>query len=262
MAKYTVELSSMLCAFANLQEIQDQDEHLSIKNIDNLELFDYYSHNFKYNIYNIPNYIIDKYAKSFFERYVTHVPDNFTDNKDLNAEIMNKFYQAFIRHFYGREIGQENPLYFWVILQGYLQEHMPFFIQAYQQMIIDNQNFITNISDATNHQTGNQNANTTGDSSAIAGRADTPQNELNFALNTGDPAKDYNFNYSSSVDGTKSQDHTTSVADSTADSTSHAQGRNATIASLVNELQRFSNGIYIEMFNRAENYGLFLKIVS
>ena len=61
------------------------------------------------------NKIIDKYGLAFMYDRLTEIPHNFTDNEDLNKEILDRFLKAFIRHFWGREIGQENPHYWYVI---------------------------------------------------------------------------------------------------------------------------------------------------
>lgn len=262
MAKYTVELSSMVCAFAYLQDPQGEDTHLSIEDVDSVDLFDYYSHEFLYSQNTNPNKIIDKYGLAFMYDRLTEIPHNFTDNEDLNKEILDRFLKAFIRHFWGREIGQENPHYWYVILQGFFDEHMPIFIQAYQKMMIENQNFITNVADSQSTGQSNANSVSEGTGSSISGTADTPQNELDFKIATGDPTDDYNFNYSSQVGGAKSKDSNTTKSDANDKQTSHSEGRNATIMDLVNQLQQFSNGIYLDMFSRAWDYGLFLSIIS
>lgn len=262
MAKYTIEFGNMLCAYANLQEIQDTPKSIDIKDVTDLSTYEYLSHNFNYSLWTNPNKVVDKYASDFIKSFVTDIPHDFTDNEELNNAILDKFLQTFVRHFYGIEIGQENPFLFWVTMQSFLAEHMPPFIQSYQKMMIEKQNFITNVSDSTANNTANANATSDSISSAINGHADTPQDELNFKLNTGDPAQDYNFNYSTDVSGAKSKDNSTTKQDSTADSKAHSEGRNATIMQLVDQLTSYSNGVYLEMFQRAKNYGLFLQIVS
>ena len=96
MAKYTVELSSMVCAFAYLQDPQGKDTHLSIEDVDSVDLFDYYSHEFLYSQNTNPNKIIDKYGLAFMYDRLTEIPHNFTDNEDLNKEILDHFLKAFM----------------------------------------------------------------------------------------------------------------------------------------------------------------------
>ena len=129
-------------------------------------------------------------------------------------------------------------------------------------MIIDNENFVTNLT--SSHSSSNNTAHATSNASesSIAGNADTPQNELNFSLNTGDPSKDYNFSFASSVQGAKGISDSTS--DSTADGTNqnNAQGRAYTIMQLVNQLETFANGLYVNMWDKAKDEGLFLMLIA
>ena len=97
--------------------------------------------------------------------------------------------------------------------------------------------------------------------------ADTPQDELDFKLNTGDPAQDYNFNYSSSVNGAKSHDDGQTNSESNQDSINKQNtetdvtARNKTIAELSRELSGFMNGIYLDLFEKAREYGLFMNVI-
>ncbi len=270
MAKYTVALSSIICAGAGLQDpnANEVDINFPAINYDGIDIssFDYKTHNFYYGTVMTPNYIIEKYAYNLFMRYTNGLIQNFTNDNDLNTAIMKQLINTFCRHFWGYEIGQENPLYWWTLVKAFFDEQMPLYIQAYQEMIINKQNFITGLSHSTNHATGNLNNNITGTNNgannSLSGNADTPQNQLNFSLNSADPTKDYNFEYASNVTGAKttSFDKTTSKTDqnTTNDDTTQSYTRNQTIMSLVNQLDSFSDGIYLELFSKAKDYGLFM----
>lgn len=307
MAYFTVELSSMLASYATLVDpdghgidfevvstvdgdghsfvpSSNQYVHLPLYQTQSGEMFE--DHDFLYFPNNTPNYLINKYTYPMALQYCGHLKDNITNQPDLNQAIIAQFLQTFWRHFYGYEIGQEDPLYWWVIFKDWYDENIDFFIQAYQKMILENQNFITGLSHTTGTNKGNiqtqattddvAHSTTTNDSqqSSIAGVADTPQNELDFKLNTGDPAQDYNFNYSSNVTGTKahnvdttetnSTDNTKSNSnqDSINDAVSDTEARSQTIADLVNQLDRyFDNGIYLNLFEKARKYGLFMNVI-
>ena len=209
-----------------------------------------------------PNDVIDKYARSFFDRHVKFDSKSLkvTDNAEINDQIYTQFCRAFVRNFYGIEIGQENPLYFLVLLRNFCEKYLPIFAQGYKQLFIDNMQWLTNISDSKSDNTANQTANSKTKSSAVAGQADTPQDELNFKINTGDPTEDYNFNYSSEVNGSKSNANTDNVSDSKANTTTHTQGRNAVVTELLNGMLAYTDGIYFDLFTKAKNDGLFMFV--
>lgn len=294
MAYFTVELSSMLSAYAQLLNVRTQEQSFEIvktyeghdlKWRDNGstyvrnwkyetsqgELFKYDSFDF-FKINN-PNYLIDNFVYPMCLEKCGSLKDNITDNDDLNKSIIKQFLCTFWRHFYGYEIGQEDPLYWWVLFKGWYDENIDYFIQNYQQMIIQNQNYITGLSKTLGNATANGNiktdsqTNTDSKHSEIAGTADTPQDELDFKLNTGDPAQDYNFNYSSSVNGAKSHDDGQTNTESNQDSINKQNtetdvtARNKTIAELSKELSSFMNGIYLDLFEKAREYGLFMNVI-
>lgn len=294
MAYFTVELSSMLSAYVQLLNVRTQEQSFEI--VKTYEGHDLKWHDngstyvrnwkyetsqgelFKYDSFdffkmNNPNYLIDNFVYPMCLEKCGTLKDNVTDNDDLNKSIIKQFLCTFWRHFYGYEIGQEDPLYWWALFKGWYDENIDFFIQNYQQMIINNQNYITGLSKTLGNATANGNiktdsqTNTDGKHSEIAGTADTPQDELNFKLDTGDPAQDYNFNYSSAVNGAKSHDTGQTNSESNQDSINKQNtetdvtARNKTIAELSRELSGFMNGIYLDLFEKAREYGLFMNVI-
>lgn len=282
MAKYTVEVSSILSAHAGLLDpranYQDVDIHGRTYNGETVADYDYQSWDFVFDTVDTPVKIVEKYALDCFEKHAGVIQHNFTNQEDLNLKILDKEIQAFFRHFWGYEIGQENPLYWWNTVRNFFDENQPFFIKAYQKLMIKDEAFITNLSYSTgstkSSSTGNTVAdgtsNNVSDTSSITGNADTPQNELNFSLNTGDPAKDYNFNYSSSVTGAKTHGTNDTTTHNTTDTKNQSEGdsvnnseaRSATVMSLIRELEGFTNGIYLDMWQKAKEYGLFMQVIS
>ena len=294
MAYFTVELSSMLSAYAQLLNVRTQEQSFEIvKTFEGHDLKWYdngstYVRNWKYETsqgelfkydsfdffkMNNPNYLIDNFVYPMCLEKCGTLKDNITDNDDLNKSIIKQFLCTFWRHFYGYEIGQEDPLYWWALFKGWYDENIDFFIQNYQQMMIQNQNYITGLSKTLGNATANGNiktdsqTNTDSKHSEIAGMADTPQDELDFKLNTGYPAQDYNFNYSSSVNGAKSHDDGQTNSESNEDSINKQNtetdvtARNKTIAELSRELSGFMNGIYLDLFEKAREYGLFMNVI-
>lgn len=273
MAKYTVELSSIICAGAGLQDPQANEVDIKFPAITadgiDLESFDYKTHNFYYGIAMAPNQIIEKYAYPLIMRNTGGLIQNFTNDDAINTAIMKQLINTFVRHFWGYEIGQENPLYWWTLLKAFFDENMPFYIQEYQEMIISKQNFITGLSHTTNHATGNLTNESVGTNDSatnnLSGNADTPQNQLDFSLDSADPTKDYKFNYATVVTGSKGTgfDKTKSNTNqnTTNDDTNQNYSRTQTIMSLINQLNQFSNGLYLELFTKAKDYGLFMLVV-
>lgn len=238
----------------------------------------YNQSSFDYLDTNTPNNIIEEAGVDFFDRHIGKIPSNYTDNAELNSAIDAQLKKTFLRHFYGWEIGQENPEYWFLLARDFFDEYMPIFVKTWQQLIVDNSQWITNLSHTTGHYTGNVlgtgNGTTTtdnkNDTKALAGVADTPQNGLDFRIDESseNPTAGYNFRYSSNVSGNHGHDtgHATSVSEtkdtqnSENNSTQDSQGRNQTIASLINELDAFTNGAYQNLFTNAKSYGLFMQV--
>ena len=256
MAKYTVELGEMVSAHARLTPSTTLLDELTITGRDGEKMT--YPDKF-FHVYE-PNDVIDNYAKSFFDAHVSGATlrENITSDSDLNEAIYNNFCQTFISHFWSYEIGQENPMNFLVALRAFCQEQLPLWYQSYQQLFINHNQWVTNTGDSLT--TSKSNADSKTGQSSIAGQADTPQNELNFKLNTGDPAQDYNFNYSSNVNGAKSTG--TGSQNTTGSSETKNSGRNQTIMSLISEMMVYADGIYFDLFSKAKQAGLFMLVMD
>lgn len=272
MAKYTVELAEMFASFVKTIPVFENEQKLWIH-----KLGKYFTiTDFNYFKNTNLNTQIDSFGPAFIKYEVGNVAFNVSDCCDLNDAILAQFYRTFVRHFYTYEIGQENPLAWSVLLRGFFDTYLPIFALEYQQLIVKNQAFITNLNrsatasgaQTTNNSTANQNSNTKAHSSSVNASADTPQNELNFKIATGDPTEDYNFKYASDVNGAKGNNDQTEKSDQKSDSISktkshshtNTSGRNENIMSLISQLETFTNGLYIQLFDRAMNYGLFMEV--
>lgn len=261
MAKYTVELSGMLSAYASTLQVTENEDSVEVRDPMTGKKLLFSHSNFSYLKLNSPNWIIDNFGAEFIKGHVTHIPHNFTDdNEELNIAILDQFLKTFIRHFYSYEIGQENPMNWWVILEGFLAEHMPIWIMSYQKLMLENLAFITYESASTGNVKGNTKSKSHSDDDTVGAVADVPQNDLEWQFQSADPAETYAFNYATSVDGRKSENDTTAQTDNTQDSVSKTKARNYTIMQLINQLNQWSNGIYTELFQRAKSYGLFMLV--
>lgn len=257
MAKYTIELGSMVSAHAHLMSTQGDDRILNISDGSGYEK----TFNMPEFVWLSPNEVIEKYAKSFIDRHVgTGLQESITDNEEMNAAIYDRFCQTLIRHFWGYEIGQENPLYFLTLLRSCLDMYLPIWYQGYQKLFIDKAQWITNVNDGTSLTVSKSDAAGNSKQASIAGNADTPQNELDFKMNTGDPTDDYNFHYASDVNGAKSTGSTTNSANGTSNTTTHSEGRNAVITDLLNKMLTYTNGIYFDLFDKLKAEGLFMFV--
>lgn len=240
MAKYTIELSSMFMASVTARGAQISDNYFPPTPLQALN--------------------DDAAVLSFFEDNIGDFPYKISEDETINQKFLVTFERNFLRHFYTLEISQENTLSWFVLLSDFLNSEMPRFIKQYTALdqndwLQTSVNHGTGSNDVTATQTG------TNASNQLNANADTPQNALDFSLDSSDPTKDYKFNYASVVAGAKSSG--TNSADSTqknnsvADSTS----RNASLMQLITELDTFANGVYLNLWTRAtRQYHLFMGV--
>lgn len=268
MSKYTIEVSQLLAAHANLLNPVKANGSYQLNGYHQAPNFQANTQNDNRSVMlnadqlllNKPNEIIDKYARSFFDKHVGNFQQEITDQNDLNTAIYNQFCQTFIREFYGYEIAYENPNMFFVKLAGFMSRHLPIWYQGYEKLFIDKAQWITNDNDSHSLTVTKNDQTNKNNSASVAGVADTPQNELNFKMNTGDPTDDYNFNYSSQVNGSKGTENATANANGSSDTTTHSQGRNNIITDLLNAMLAYADGIYFDLFQKAKYAGLFMQV--
>lgn len=258
MARYTVEFGSMVAAHAHLMDVKGDDRILNISDGSGY----YKAFNMADFVWISPNEVVDKYARSFFDRHVGQdLIEKITDNEELNQAIYNQLCQTLVRHFYGYEIGQENPLYFLALLRQCLDMFLPIWSQGYAKLFIEKAQWITNTNDSSSLTVTKNDSNNKTNQASIAGNADTPQNELDFKMTTGDPTDDYNFRYASDVNGAKSTGTNTATANGTTNVTTHSEGRNAIITDLLDKMLKYTNGIYFDLFDKLKDEGLFMGVL-
>lgn len=256
MAKYTIELSSLFMASVSAKGPQNSVDYFAPTPLQSL---------------NDDNAVL-----TFFKDNVGDFPYKISEDDTINQKFLVTFERNFLRHFYSLEISQENTLNWFVLLSDFLNSEMPRFIKQYQALD-QNEWLQTNTGQANSKLNAAQNntsdtdatQNNKSNSNQLNANADVPQNALNFSLDSDDPTKDYNFNYASVVAGAKSGGMTdtssnqkttnTGTTDQTTDNTNTQ--RNATLMSLITELDTFANGVYLNLWTRAtRQYHLFMGV--
>lgn len=240
MAKYTIELSSLFMASFMASSPQQTSDFFIPTPLQALN--------------------DDHVVQAFFKDNVGDFPYKISDDEVVNNQFLITFERNFLRHFYTLEISQENPLSWFILLSDFLNSEMPRFIKQYQAL--DQNDWLqTNTSHGagTNESTATQTGRNA--SNQLNANADTPQNALDFSLDSDDPTKDYNFNYASVVAGAKSTGTNNTDAKQNNSSESNANSRNATLMQLVTELDTFANGVYLNLWTRAtRQYHLFMGV--
>lgn len=240
MAKYTIELSSLFMATVTARNPQLNSNFFSPSPLQAL---------------NDDNAVL-----SFFKDNIGDFPYQISSDAEINNKFLVTFERNFLRHFYSLEISQENTLNWFVLVSDFLNSEMPRFIKQYQAL--DQNDWLqTSVSHGvgTNDSVASQTG--TNASNQLNANADTPQNALDFSLDSSDPTKDYNFNYASVVAGAKSTGTNNSDATQKNNSESNANSRNATLMQLVTELDTFANGVYLNLWTRAtRQYHLFMGV--
>ena len=240
MAKYTIELSSLFMATITANGKMADGSFFSPTPLQALNN--------------------DEAILNFFKTNVGDFPFQVSDNDETNQKFLLQFERNFIKHFYSLEISQESPLSWFVLLNDFLNSEMPRFIKQYQALdkndwLQTGGTSVSSKSDSTATQSGNNSSN------QLNANADTPQNALDFSLDSADPTKDYNFNYASVVAGAKSTGVNSSNANQTNTGESSSSSRNATIMQLITELDTFANGLYLNLWTRAtRQYHLFMGV--
>lgn len=260
MSKYTVSIAEMLSAYVSNLDVYKNEDSVEIKDpLSNKKMvfpiaeFDFF------NLTN-PNYVIKNFGPMWIRSKLSEIPNKFTDQDDINDAIINKFLETFIRHFYEYEISRENPMAWFVALEAFFQEHMPYWIMAYQKLMVENLQWQTREGESTGNANANANSTSNSKDNNVSASSDNPQNDLEFQFQSADPAETYCFAYSTVVNGAKGENDTTSRTTSDQTTKATSKGRDYTIAQLINQLQGYSNGLYLEMWQRALAAGLFMTV--
>lgn len=278
MSRFTIEFSQMIAAYAAVIDptvardvlhftgrgsvTVDPDTAVVTPTGDQSAPFDYQSDIYAFNDMTVPVTLAKKFAPAAIREHTGIDDPMITTDNALNKQIMDDFYTAFARHFWGNEIGQENPLHFWAIFAGFLQEQLPVWAAAYQELIINKHMFITGLSTGNGQTASATSMSANGSAMAVDAGTNNPQNELKFQLNSADPAQAYNFNYASNVNGSKNSSQNESSGNTSSTVQNNSTIRSQSIARLVMELDTFANGIYLNVFQKAVDEGMFMMLYA
>lgn len=237
MAHYTTEVSNIVSAIAT--SVADTDRYSMLRGRTPLEMLD-------------SDVVIDHFGK-----HVGRFPINISDDDLLNNAFRIDILRMFLKRFYNTEIGQENTLDWYRLVNYFFNEEMPRLIRELKALK-DPDWLNTNVSHSDNYSKTDTHDDTTGTANQMNATADMPQTRLNFQLDDPDPTKAYNFNFASAVNGDKSNSSSNSIGDSSTNGNTDSTARNASIMSLINELEAIGSGKYLNLWKRAEQeYGLF-----
>lgn len=260
MSKYTVSIAEMLSAYTGSLNVYENEDTVEIRDPLSNQSLTFDVADFNYFKLSNPNFVIKNFASMWLRSKLSEIPNKFTDTDEINDAIIDKFLETFVRHFYEYEISRENPLAWFVSLEAFFQEHMPFWIMAYQKLMIENLQWTTREGESTGNANANANSTSNSKDNNVSASADVPQNDLEFQFQSAKPEETYCFAYSTVVNGAKGENDTTSRTTSDQTTKATSKGRDYTIAQLVNQLQGYSNGIYLEMWQRALSHGLFMTV--
>ena len=260
MSKFTVSIAEMLSAYVGNLNVYENEDSVEIKDPLSNRKMVFPIAEFSFFKLSNPNFVIKNFGPMWLRSKLTEVPHKFTDQDDINDAIIDKFLETFIRHFYEYEISKENPMAWFVSLEAFFQEHMPFWIMAYQKLMIENLQWTTNEGQSTGNANANANSTSNSKDNNVSASADVPQNDLEFQFQSAKPEETYCFAYSTVVNGAKGENDTTSRTTSDQNTKTTSKARNYTIAQLINQLQGYSNGLYLEMWQRAMAAGLFMTV--
>lgn len=261
MSKYTVSVAEMLSAYVGNLNVYENEETVEIRDPLSNQSLTFDVADFNYFKLSNPNFVIKNFGSMWIKSKLTYLPNNFTtDNPELNDKLLNWVLENFIRKFYMYEISRENALSWFVALESFFNQHLPYVIMSIQKIFLENLAFTTREAEST----GNANANATSTSNSkddnTQASADIPQNDVSWQFDSADPAKTYCFNYSTVVNGAKGENNTTAQTKSDQNTKATSKGRDYTIMQLINQLQAWSNGVFVELWQRAKAEGLFMLV--
>lgn len=152
MAKFTMTIGEMVTAFR---------KQLQVTKTEALTLPDGTSWTFE-RLNQLPTLqtTITDYSYPWLIHEIETLKEYYSDDSQLNRSISNQLAQTFVRHFWQYEIGFETPDVFAIQLRAFFDSYMPIFIKWYQQYAVQNQAYLTSVTnltrnvDGTIHMTG------------------------------------------------------------------------------------------------------------
>lgn len=289
MAKYTVEVSTIMCSAIGLVDTFQKMDQTKQKHY--LKISESLNPN--------PVQLIEAFGVKIFDYYFPNLGETSLMTKTaIWKTYRDDFKKQFWYEFWSKEIGQENPEAWQVLTMGRMRKSLPMLMIEIEQLLTKDQSFITEVSEAQQKQAVNsdsqdKNNNVSfGNNNSLSASATTPQDQLNFAIavkssynveNQSDivpdvdvksksiiedaqPVESYNFDYADHVDGNNANsnetnagfNHNVSTNEAQTDNTS--QGRSKDIFELIGEMDQLVDGVFIAYFDKMKSDSLFIGI--
>lgn len=259
MGKYTVSIAEMLSAYVGNLNVYENEDTVEIRDPLSNQSVTFDVADFNYFKLSNPNFVIKNFGAMWLRSKMTYLPNNFTtDNPELNDKLLNWVLESFIRKFYMEEINRENPMAWFVLLESFFNQHLPYVIMSIQKIFLENLAFTTREGESTGNANANSNSTSNSKDNNVSASADVPQNDLEFQFQSAKPEETYCFAYSTVVNGAKGENDTTSQTTSDQNTKSTSKGRDYTIMQLINQLNGWSNGVFVELWQRAKAEYLFI----
>lgn len=289
MAKYTTEVSTLFVSkLALINKFKKMDLSIKKNYIDS-------SLTRPYN----PIEFIEEFGIEMFDYYFKNVDSAIPQSKiNIWGVYSDEFKKQFWYEFWSKEIAQEDPLDWQRLIYGRMKKRIPILVLELEQLLTTDQAFLTEIGQAKQTQqvkSESQDANNStsfSNDNSLNATATTPQDQLNFAVavkssydleneSTITPDTDvktvthvdetqpigaYNFDYADTVNGTNSNsnstaagfNHNTGTNDANTQNTN--QGRSKDIFELIEKMDKFADGVFINYFNELKADSLFMGI--
>lgn len=292
MAKYTVEVSTLLVSRLMLLD--------KFKKMPSDDQTKYIPSNLT-RPYN-PVELIEEFGLEAFDYYFPKVGETslMTKNSIWNS-YKDDFKKQFWYEFWNKEIAQENPMDWQRLVFGRMRKSLPMLMVEIEQLLTNDQSFITNTSKA--NQTQNATTDAEGKNNNVAfsnnnnlnADATLPQDQLNFALTVkqqyalendstldpdamvktiskidteNQPITGYTFDYADKVTGGVANSNDTNAG------FSHNIGKNNTVTDdtnqarakdifeLINEMDSLIDGVFLNYFEAMKSGSLFIGITN
>lgn len=292
MAKYTVEVSTIMCSTLGLldtfkkMDMSNKKHYLMISE----------------SLNPSPIELVEEFGIAAFDYYFPKVGETTLMSKtEIWASYKDEFKKQFWYEFWSKEIAQENPMDWQRLVFGRMRKSLPILMIEIEQLLTNDQAFITATSkanqtqNATTDTEGKNNNVTFSNNNNLNADATVPQDQLNFALTVkqqyaldndstlgpdttvktlskidaeNQPIAGYTFDYADKVSGGVANSNDTSAG------FSHNTGKNNTVTDdsnqartkdifeLINEMDGLVDGVFINYFETMKADSLFIGITN
>ena len=247
-----------------------------------------------------PVELIEEFGVEMFDHYFKPATTGAMMTKSAVWDAYgDEFKKQFWYEFWSKEIGQENPLDWQRLMFRELRKNLPILMLNLEQLLLSDQAFITSRGNNTQSQTGasssesKNNGVSFSNNNNLNAEATTPQDQLNFALaikqqyavdikdidsdentttsttniDSGQPIAGYTFDYADQVNGSVTNTNDSSagyskVNDSSSNSaTSTNTGRGSDIFVLIDKLDTYADGVFLDFFEKLRRSSLFIGLI-